>query len=317
MKTVKIELMNDSSEVVHYDREGVRLGIREGNLSAHPGLRAPCHWHDDLECMHILDGMMGYSINGQEIVLHTGDSLVVNARQVHFGHDCGEPDCRYLCILFHPSLFTGSEALLKREVTPFLEHTGLAYWHFNMQDSPGQAAAEILRRIAALKSAAPVGYEFEVIGLLHILWGRLTRQIGELPPLPGNPPTDLELQKDMVSYIYQNYGRKLTLAEIASSGRVSRSKCCQMFQRYLQQSPIDFLNDYRLRVSCNLLRSTELSITEIALSCGFNHLSYFSKMFMENFDCTPKEYRKRHCEAEPSGETASILGINNMSDLHI
>lgn len=209
-------------------RKGVRLGIREGNLSAHPGLRAPCHWHDDLECMHILSGTMGYSVNGQEIVLHTGDSLVVNARQVHFGHDCGEPDCRYLCILFHPSLFTGSEALLKKEVLPVLEHPGLAYWHFHMQDSIGRAAAEILRRIAALKSTAPVGYEFEVVGLLHILWGRLTRQIGELPPSPGNPYTDLDLQKDMVSYIYQNYGRKLTLAEIASSGRVSRSKCCHL-----------------------------------------------------------------------------------------
>ena len=117
---------------------------------------------------------MGYSINGREIVLHTGDSLLVNARQFHFGHDCDKQDCRYLCILFHPSLFTGSEALLKREVMPVLEHPDLSYWHFNMLDSPGQSAAEILRRIAALKSAAPAGYELEAVGLLHILWGGLT-----------------------------------------------------------------------------------------------------------------------------------------------
>lgn len=298
MKTTKMELMKDSSEVVHYEREGVRLYIRETNLSVYPGLRAPCHWHDDLECIHILDGIMDYSINGQEITLHTGDSLIINARQVHFGHDCEEQDCRFLCILFHPSLLTGSDALLKKEIMPVLEHPGLPYWLFKMLDSTGRAVAEILRRIAALKSAAPVGYELEVIGLLHILWGRLTRQIGELPPPPGNPYTDLDLQKHMVSYIYQNYGRKLTLAEIASSGRVSRSKCYQMFRRYLQQSPIDFLNDYRLRVSCNLLSNTGLSITEIALSCGFDHLSYFSKMFKETFGCTPKEYRKRHGATE-------------------
>lgn len=294
MKAAKMELMKDSSEVVHYEREGVRLYIREANLSVYPELRAPCHWHDDLECIHILDGIMGYSINGQEIILHTGDSLIINARQVHFGHNCNGQDCRFLCILFHSSLFTGSDTLLKKEIMPVLEHSGLAYWHFNMPDSLGQTAAEILRRIGALKNAAPVGYELEVIGLLHILWSRLIRQIGELPP-PGNLYTDLELQKDMMSYIYQNYGRKLTLAEIASSGRVSRSKCCQMFQHYLQQSPINFLNDYRLRITCNLLKNTELSITEIALSCGFNHLSYFSKMFMESFGCTPKEYRKKHC----------------------
>lgn len=230
MEKVRIELMKDLSEVVPYEREGVRLYICEGNLFAHPGLRAPCHWHDDLECIHILDGSMGYSVNGQEIVLHAGDSLVVNARKFHFGHDCGGQDCRYLCILFHPSLLTGNGTLLKQEV---------------------------------------------------------------MPPLPESPYTDLELQKDMVSYIYQNYRKKLTLAKIASSGRVSRSKCCQMFRHYLQQSPIDFLNDYRLRVSCNLLRNTELRITEVALSCGFNHLNYFSKRFVERFGYTPKEYRKR------------------------
>ncbi len=292
MKVVNMELMKDSSEVVQYEREGVRLYIREANLSDYPNFRAPCHWHDDLEYIHVLDGAMGYSINGQEIVLPAGDSLIVNTRQIHFGHHCGRQDCRFLCILFHPSLFTGSEAILQKEVLPVLEHPCLAYWHFRGADGMGQTAAEIIKRVAALKDESQAGYELEVIGLLHILWGRLVRQMGELPPTPGSPYTDVELQKDMVSFIYQNYGRKLTLAEIAASGCMSRSKCCQLFQRYLQQSPIDFLNDYRLKVSCNLLKSTELSITEIALSCGFNHLSYFSKMFIERFGCTPKEYRK-------------------------
>lgn len=309
MEMAAIELMKDLSEVVRYEREGVRLSVREARLSAYPGLRAPCHWHDDLECIHILDGVMGYSINGQEIVLRTGDSLIVNARQIHAGHDCGGQDCHFLCILFHPSLFTGSEALLQKEVLPVLEHPALSYWHFSGTDGMGQAAAEILRRIAALKASAQAGYELEVTGLLHILWGRLRRQAGELPPVPGAPYTDLELQKDMVSYIYQNYGKKLTLEEIAASGRMSRSKCCQLFRRYLQQSPIDFLNAYRLKVCCNLLESTGLSITEIALSCGFNHLSYFSKLFLDRFGCTPREYRKRRRgagmpdPAAPAGET--------------
>lgn len=300
MKTADMELMRDLSEVVHYEREGVRLYIREAGLSDYPGLRAPCHWHDDLECVHVLDGAMGYSVSGREVALRAGDSLVVNARQLHFGHDCGGQDCRFLCVLFHPSLFTGCEALLQKEVTPLLEHPGLAYWRLGGTEDMGRTAAELLRRAAALKAASRAGYEMEVIGLLHILWSRLVRQAGELPPAPGSPYTDLKLQKDMVCYIYQNYGRKLTLAEIAASGRMSRSKCCQMFRRYLQQSPVDFLNAYRLKVGCNLLKSTGLSVTEIALSCGFNHLSYFSRAFAESFGCTPKEYRRRHRPAPDS-----------------
>ena len=65
-----------------------------------------------------------------------------------------------------------------------------------------------------------------------------------------------------------------------------------IFKKYLQQSPVDFLNAYRLEVSRHLLKGTSYHITQIATSCGFNHLSYFSKMFMDKYGCTPSEYRK-------------------------
>ena len=105
--------------------------------------------------------------------------------------------------------------------------------------------------------------------------------------------SDLEIQKNMVSFIYQHYAEKISLDEIAASGNVSRSKCCLIFKQYLQQSPMDFLNTYRLKTSCSLLRNTEKNITKIAFSCGFNHLSYFSKLFIKNFGCTPREYRNQ------------------------
>lgn len=104
---------------------------------------------------------------------------------------------------------------------------------------------------------------------------------------------DLKLQNDMVSFLYQHYNEKITLEEIAAAGHISRSKCCRIFKHYLQQSPISFLNTYRLKVSCNLLDSTDKSITEIAFACGFNHLSYFSKNFYNHYGCTPREYREK------------------------
>ena len=116
--------------------------------------------------------------------------------------------------------------------------------------------------------------------------------MGSLPPVEGKPHTELNLQRAMVAYIRQNYGERLSLSDIASAGHVSRSRCCQMFRRHLQQTPVDYLNSYRLKTAANLLRGTNRTVTEIALSCGFNHLSYFSKMFLQVYGCTPKEYRK-------------------------
>ncbi len=96
---------------------------------------------------------------------------------------------------------------------------------------------------------------------------------------------------NLLIYSYQNYASRLTLDEIASSGGVCRSKCCQIFKKYLNHTPIEFLNTYRLKVSPYLLVQTNTPITEIAFSCGFNHLSYYSEMFRSYYGCTPKDYR--------------------------
>lgn len=128
--------------------------------------------------------------------------------------------------------------------------------------------------------------------------GRLISR-GLLSPEPSpdsdfaRPDPDSTAQKAMVSYIYQNYSGKITLDDIAAAGHVSRSKCCRIFHDYLRQSPVDFLNRYRLESSRRLLGESGLSVTDTATACGFGHLSYFSKLFRECFGCTPKEYRKR------------------------
>lgn len=107
-----------------------------------------------------------------------------------------------------------------------------------------------------------------------------------------NPQLDLE--RRMVAYIEENFASEMTLDEIAQSANVSRSTCCRLFRKYVHTSPIEFLNSYRLQVACGQLESTNLSITEIASNCGFNHVSYFSQLFVESFGDTPRAYRKKH-----------------------
>lgn len=292
---INVEVMQDNSEVVHYERAGLPLYIRPGKLANYPNMQALCHWHEDIELIRILRGQMNYYINGKRILLKENDSIMVNARQMHYGYSEQRQDCDFNCILFHPSLFSNNKVLLQSYITPVLENPRLEYAYFDGSEECGQEIAELLDRIVALKDDNDYTYEMEVIGIMHIFWRRLLQHTEALPMKNQNAQhTDLTSQKDMVSYIFQHYSEKITLADIAASGHVCRSKCCSIFKHYLQQSPIDFLNAYRLKVSCNLLTNTENSITEIALACGFNHLSYFSKMFFDTFGCTPSEYRDSH-----------------------
>lgn len=294
MNMIRTELMQDLSEVVPYENAGIPLYIRTADLSVYPDMSAPCHWHDDLEWIHILQGKMCYYVNGKRLVLNEQDSLMVNARQMHYGTSFQKQDCRFTCILFHPSLFCSNESLKQRYVTPVLENEGLEYLHLDRRTDAGRQTAEFLAQIAEQKEQALEGYEMEAVALMHLLWSSLLRD-KTLTPKPGSRelPDDLKAQKDMVSFLYQHYDRRITLDEIAAAGHVSRSKCCRIFKHYMQQSPIDFLNAYRLKVSCHMLDTTDRSITDIAFTCGFNHLSYFSKNFCRSYGCTPREYRGR------------------------
>ncbi|MCI8402628.1 MAG: AraC family transcriptional regulator [Lachnospiraceae bacterium] len=294
MDFIKLELMQDFSEIISYEETGLPLCIRTADLSSYPDMSAPCHWHDDIEWIHILSGVMQYYINGTRRTLREKDSLMVNTRRMHYGYSFGQEDCHFCCVLFHPSLFGDNQTLLQKYVSPVLDNVCLDYLHFDGQREQGRKAAKVLKQLAALKEQAAPGYEMEAIALLQILWSRLFRS-GRLASAPVRhlPQGDLEIQRNMVSFVYKHYAEKITLEEIAASGHVSRSKCCRIFQEYLQQSPIAFLNAYRLKLCCHLLTNTDKTITEIALLCGFHHLSYFSGLFAGSYGCTPREYRLR------------------------
>ena len=55
--------------------------------------------------------------------------------------------------------------------------------------------------------------------------------------------------------------------------------------------PIKYQNDIRLKNSCELLHSTNLTITEIAQSCGFNDPLYFSRIFKKKYNTSPTQFR--------------------------
>lgn len=308
MKNVNIN--KDSSEIIAYDEVGIPIYIREGYLSYYPDYRALCHWHEDIEFICILDGCMNYYINGKNVFLEKGDSIMVNSGRFHYGYAASknnpppdsssslhadERECHFYCIILHPSLIATNKKLVKKYITPIIQTNRSDYLLF----SKDQHMAEIfhtlynLKNTAAQKNTSSCSYELDVIALFHTLWKKIYDIIIK-EPAASDKVIDIELlsQQKMVSFIYQNYSNNLSLEDIAASGNVCRSKCCQIFKAYVGQSPVDFLNAYRLETSKHLLKNTNLSVTDICTACGFNHLSYFTKQFHKKYHCTPKEYRK-------------------------
>lgn len=299
------KIMRDASEIVRYDEVGIPLSIREGLLSAYPNHRALCHWHEDIEWVYIRSGQMNYYMNGKRVLLNTGEALMVNSRQMHYGYSENGQDCDFIRILCHPKIFITNSVLYQSYIAPVLSNPSLEYLHFKPEFPEDTEALQLLPEILRIKKEHPAAYEIEAAALLSLLWCRLLRSHPMMPNEAAAKPKepDLLVQRDMVSYIYSHYSESINLDEIAAAGKVCRNKCCQIFRRYLNQSPIDFLNHYRLEVSCHLLSNTKLSIAEICTACGFNHQSYYSKIFLRTYSCSPRDFRKR-TEEKTSAEAS-------------
>ena len=290
---VSMNIMKDASEIVRYDAAGIPLYIQRDHLSSYPDRRALCHWHDDMEFIKVLKGKMIYYVNGRQVLLKENDGIMVNSRQMHYGCSVGQADCVFICILIHPSMLSASRALFQKYVSPVLEDRDTEFIYL---DSTRSDHAEILYNLEEIyerKTETALGYELEIMGLLYAIWKAVFCLMKTQPHSEAAAEhADVKLQRDMVSYIYQHFSERLSLADIAASGGVCRSKCCLIFKKYLSQSPTHFLNSYRLEVSSHLLKNTDKSITEIAMECGFNHLSYYSEIFLKYYGCTPRNFRK-------------------------
>ena len=299
------KIMRDASEIVRYDEVGIPLSIREGLLSACPNHRALCHWHEDIEWVYIRSGQMNYYMNGKRVLLNTGEALMVNSRQMHYGYSENGQDCDFIHILCHPKIFITNSVLYQSYIAPVLSNPSLEYLHLKPAHPEDIEALRLLPEILRIKKEHPVAYEIEAAALLSLLWCRLLRSHPMMPDESAAKPQepDLLVQREMVSYIYSHYSESISLDEIAAAGKVCRNKCCQIFRRYLSQSPIDFLNHYRLEVSCHLLSSTKMSIAEICTACGFHHQSYYSKIFLRTYSCSPRDFRKR-IEEKTSAEAS-------------
>ncbi len=282
-----MELLPDRSEKVPYDYPGYDIYIRRDLLSHFPDYRAESHWHGDLEFMYILSGTMLYQINEETVVLPPGSGILVNRRQFHFGFSRTMEECAFICVLVRPELLSSTKEVEREYVLPILT-SGPPYVLLN-DDHPWQR--EILADIRRIydhrgEDGAPLYLQGILSHLWLTLWKNLPRS------LPGRKPDHrLDMVKSMVSFIHKNYPEKLQLSHIAAAGNISKSTCLQLFKRYLHDTPGNYLIRYRLEKAAFLLRSTDRTISDIAVSVGFSTTSYFAEMFHRFYGSTPKQYR--------------------------
>lgn len=93
-----------------------------------------------------------------------------------------------------------------------------------------------------------------------------------------------------MEYIEFNYTEKLTVQDIADYIGISRSQLYRVFMEMYQKSPMQIILEYRIRIACQLLKTSRLSISSVGYSVGFEDNLYFSRAFKKVIGISPREY---------------------------
>lgn len=113
-------------------------------------------------------------------------------------------------------------------------------------------------------------------------------------------PTPLSEQKNnhfitrTILYINEHITENLTIEEICSHAFISKYYFCREFKRYTGLSVMKYILLSRLSFAQELMRDTDLTISEIAYRAGFSSSNYFCNVFKKENGITPKEFRKNN-----------------------
>lgn len=110
------------------------------------------------------------------------------------------------------------------------------------------------------------------------------------PEADRNLPAEIQR---VIKYVDHHFSEAIDIDQMADIAGLSRYHFSRRFRAHLSVSPRQYLEQQRLKDSCNYLLEPKLSIQEISERCGFNDPNYYAKVFKKAFGLTPREFRKR------------------------
>jgi len=256
-----------------------------------PATEVPWHWHEALEFNYVVEGQLSVSTANQVQVFHKGEGFFLNSN-VLAAMDTADT-CTLDSHLFHPVFLSGhfKSVFETKYLNPVIQNRYLDLIAFRGKTATQTSILGKLRQLSQLQEKPNA--EFQTRNSLSDIWLLLLEEIKNADHSTFH---GAEKNQDriltMIAFIQENFSEKLTLEDIAGSAAVSTRECLRCFKASIHQSPMDYLIEYRVRTAKKLLETTDHSITDIALSCGFNSTSYFTKLFHRICGKTPNIYRK-------------------------
>jgi AraC-like DNA-binding protein len=254
---------------------------------------APWHYHDEFELTYIMESSGIRHIGSSVDNFSAGELILIHKNTPHYWKN----DMSYsggsksVCVQWKEKSFNDfiNDSKEFRTIKKLLDSSisGIKFTNKNLAKEIGEK----------LKNLPDLTAGKKLITFLDILMDlSLSKEI-ELLSIEGHRYLYSEKSDRRTTTIFNhietNYANKITIENMSSITFMTDSSFCKYFKKQFNRSFTNYLNEFRIRKACLLLQETDNKLLDIAMTCGYENMSFFHRQFKKYLKMTPFEYRKK------------------------
>ncbi len=254
------------------------------------------HCHPEAELFLLDEGEILFHVENQNYELQAGDGIFIPPNLIHSADRLGDfsVPCSYRAVVFSPELLERFYASHQHFFEPLYQNRLHCIYPIFSSEACNGNLLRHLQQLLSYREAPADTYELALTGSLLNCWQELYNLRFSHLVIPAKAEhLQSNLQRSL-DFIHTHYGEALSLTDLASAAGFSEGYFCHAFKTFTGYAPFTYLNRVRIAKSCDLLLETNKKITDIALLCGFNNISYFNRTFVRMIGKKPTEYRKEN-----------------------
>ncbi len=256
-------------------------------INAKKALAFQKHRHPEIEFSYCVSGSYPIIINNEPCILKEGELSIVGSMVSHEIPKNHPDDCHVLVIEVGPVLLTGYFDMLARITSenPILK----------VDKNNNKELYNLFKEIISLKEKSVDFLDLAIKGNLYKICAYILR---EFESISSSEQKVYEIRsvaniEKALELICEKYNSHLSLEEVAEFCGYSKNNFCKIFKRITGDTFHNVLNDYRIKMACELLDKTNYSVETIATEVGFADSKTLCRVFKAIKGMTTGQYRKR------------------------
>lgn len=252
----------------------------------------PVHWHDEFEIIYVRSGFLTVSISGESYIGKTGDAFVVSPGNLHLmGSQSGTVD--YYTFLFPLKYisFRTDDMLDEKLLEPL--NSGHLMICPRVKDTAKELCEQLIEIYMAKKDESESKITTQVRTKIILL--QFILEMWKKGFVIENDTSGRNtVEKEMVSYIQQNFTGKISLREFGEQFHLSEKYISRYFKEHFHITLSQYVTYLRLEHAKQLLQDTDIPVTDVAMQSGYQNVSYFIRSFQKAYAVSPLKYRKNN-----------------------